>query len=247
MRGNLSLEIPKEIIIEAMGNSFASVHVLNLDNDEYANDIIIYTFKGNGHVEPNMIFKVYETWGAMIPGGLNLTDDNGMFIYYNLTPTEYQIELIQRGVTANFTIPENYTTGPMDIALAPVFDIDFDDIKFCGDADLLDFLPEFKQVGAIVHVVDENGSRVEGAEIIVDGGYVDTTNSTGTFPVELQPGNHTIQAKKTGLYSNTVRVFIPERIKNEVEDKEENTPGFGINIVAISVLSIVVFLYQAKK
>lgn len=241
---DISLDIPSDVIRDAMGNSFVSVHVLDLDNDEQANDIIIYTFKGNGHVEPKMIFKVFETWGSIIPGGLNLTDADGMSVYYDLQPAEYQIELIQRGVNANFTIREDHTTASMDIALAPVFDIELGEIKLSGDAELLDFLPKYRQVGAIVHVVDEKGIIVEGAEIIVDDGYVDITNSTGTLSIQLEPGNHIIRASLSGMDSNPVSTFVPK--PGEVKKEEETISGLPVDLgpdfVIILVASIASFV-----
>ena len=244
---DITLDIPSDVISQAMGNSFVSVHVLNLDNDEYANDVIIYTFKGNGRVESGLIFKVFETWEVAKPDGVNLTDDNGMSIYYDLPPAEYQVVVIERGVSANFTIVENHTTVPINIALAPVFDIELGEIKLSGDPDLLDFLPKYRQVGAIVHVVDENGVWVEGAAISVGDENVGLTNTTGTLSIELEPGKHIVKASLSGVDSYPVETFVPE--PGEVEKDDETLTGLPVHlgpdfviIVVASIASFVVSL-----
>ena len=245
-RGDLSLEISEEMIKEALGNTFISAHVLNLDDGESANDVMIFTYYGNGELAPKKKFTAFELWGGYISEGLNITDLSGISVYYNLPPNDYQVNLEPNTGISAFTIEKNNTNySSLSLDISPIYDLEMGKISFGMETDLNDLIGAYRQVGVIFHLVDLKGDLVNNAQLVVNDKAVGITNATGTFTIDLQPGNHTVRANVNGSYSNTVNVFISGQIKNE--DEEEKSPGFGVIIMVISILSIGAFLYRAKK
>ncbi|MDP6156676.1 MAG: ABC transporter permease subunit, partial [Candidatus Thermoplasmatota archaeon] len=243
--GEISFKIPEEIIKEAMGNVFISAHVLDLDGEGYANDVMIFTYYGNGDPAAKKKFTVFETWGEDIPGGFNRTNLSGISVYYNLPAKEYEVNLEPATASSSFKIEKNITNySDISLEISPIFDLKLEEISLGKETDLNDLLGDYRQVGVIVHVVDHSGNLYDDAEIFINDEQYGITNSTGTLPVNMEPGNYTIKAFNSGSYSPIADVTIkePPVIKKEDTSLSGLPVNLGPDFVIIIVASIASFI-----
>ncbi len=241
---DISLKIPEDIIKEAMGNVFISAHVLDLDEDGYANDVKIFTYRGNGETEKNREFRAYEQFGIKLPNGLNQTNSDGIAIYYDVPEGKYQAELIERTASTTFTIEEhNLPVQQLSINVVPVFDLELGEISLGGETNLNDLIGDYRQVGVIVHVVDAKGNLLDNTTVLVNDEQSGMTNYTGTLPVDMEPGTYSIVASHSGSYSGKEEVII---FKTRVIKEEGSFAGLPVNLgpdfVIIIVASIAGFI-----
>lgn len=209
--GSGSLSLPEDVIREAMGNVFISTQVLDLDGDNVTDDVMIYTFRGNGEPASGETFKFLDIESnEIMPSGFNFTDRSGISLYYDVAPGEYMVQLYPGIGFSVFTVMTDGEPSDINLRLVPIYELDFSDISLDQGMDIDSLFSSYRQVGVFAHVVNVNGDPLDGVSIAVDGIVMGVTNSTGTLPVDLEPGNHGISAEKDGYGSALDDVKIKE-------------------------------------
>jgi len=212
--GSTSISLPEDVLKEAMGDVFISVHVLDLDGGNISDDVLIYTFRGNGDPAAQQTFKFLDIEeNRIISDGFNFTDNMGSSVYYGLAPGEYMVQLHPGMGYSVFTVKDGAAeTSEISIQLVPVYELDLSELSMEDGMDVEKLFESYRKVGVIANVVDGEGRLLEGASIFVDGVSVGVTDINGTQPIDLEPGEHFIHAVYGNAESEERDVEIDEPI-----------------------------------
>ncbi len=224
-------------------------HTLAADPDGLVNDVSVFVhFKETLEPIPGRnVSLVGES--ELDPSLKGLTDPEGTFLFKNLTPAFHllYVEMVDDddgGIRMGMGFEFIEEVGPTQVFIVPNMTIDYPSLGVV--AYQADVSGNERTDDLVVHVVDNNGVPVQGAQVLLGGEPADETNDHGVATIGgIEKGINLITAVSpggvTGLYPMNITEI--EDISGGMFELSLENPDEVLNLVATMGFGLFIPIY----